>query len=199
MGERRSRRELLAAAGVAAIVSGCGTAAPPAGEPTKGRARSSGDRGIVAFALTLEYFEADFYERLVGERLLSGRDQELAKSLGENEAEHVDALETTLRKLGGKLPERPRPDYDRLFDGSPEEIVRRAAAIEDLGAAAYLGQAPLIQDKDVLAAALSIHAVEARHAAVLNLRVGQSFVPDGALAAPRERELVLENVAEFLR
>jgi len=198
MGERRSRRDLLAAAGAAALVAGCGTAAPPATEPRRRQDVATGDRDILAFALTLEYFEADFYERLVREKLLSGRDQELAKSLGENEAEHVDALETTLKKLGGKLPERPRPNFAKLLDGNPEAIVQRAAEIEDLGASAYLGQASRIQDKEILASALAIHAVEARHAAVLNLRVGQAFVPDGALAVPRERRDVLERVAGFL-
>jgi len=198
MGERRSRRDLLAAAGAAALVAGCGTAAPPATEPRRRQDVATGDRDILAFALTLEYFEADFYERLVREKLLSGRDQELAKSLGENEAEHVDALETTLKKAGGKLPDRPRPNFAKLLDGNPEKIIQRAAEIEDLGASAYLGQASRIQDKEILASALAIHAVEARHAAVLNLRVGQSFVPDGALASPRTRRDVLERVSGFL-
>ena len=198
MGEHRSRREVLAAAGVAALVTGCGTAAPPASEPRRRQNVATGDREIVAFALVLEYFEADFYDRLVDEKLLSGRDQELAKSLGENEAEHVEALEATLKKLGGKRPERPRPDFAKLLDGSPDAIVQRAAEIEDLGASAYLGQAARIQDKEILAAALAIHAVEARHAAVLNLRAGLAFVPDGALAAPRTREDVLERVSGFL-
>jgi hypothetical protein len=50
----------------------------------------------------------------------------------------------------------------------------------------------------VLASALAIHAIEARHAAVLNYLTGQPFVPDGALASPRDRETVLARVEEFL-
>ena len=47
-------------------------------------------------------------------------------------------------------------------------MLETAAAVENLGAAAYLGQARRIQTKEILAAALSIHTVEARHAAALN-------------------------------
>ena len=38
-------------------------------------------------------------------------------------------------------------------------------AFEDLAVAAYKGQAPLIKSDALLAAAVSIHSVEARHAA----------------------------------
>ena len=110
----------------------------------------------------------------------------------------MDALESTIRDLGGRPPEKPRPDFAKLLAGGPEAILARAADIEDLGAAAYLGQASRIQSEEVLAAALSIHAVEARHAAVLGRRVGRSFVPDGALASPMTSDEVLARASEFL-
>ena len=47
-------------------------------------------------------------------------------------------------------------------------MTKLAAAVENLGASAYLGQAPNIQSKEILAAALAIHTIEARHAATLN-------------------------------
>ena len=56
-------------------------------------------------------------------------------------------------------------------------MLRLAATIENGGAAAYLGQANRIRDKEVLAAALSIHSVEARHAATLNGLVGLPPTP----------------------
>ncbi|HEX2126802.1 MAG TPA: ferritin-like domain-containing protein, partial [Thermoleophilaceae bacterium] len=73
-----------------------------------------------------------------------------------------------------------------------------AAEVENLGAAAYLGQAPRIKSKDVLAAALSIHSVEARHAAALNRVVGKTIVPDGAFAKPASMDEVLPKVKPFL-
>ena len=77
----------------------------------------------------------------------------------------------------------------------------------DRGAAAYLAQAPKIKSTDVLAAALSIHSVEARHAAALNALVGRGFtgsnglegsIPDGAFGAPMEMDAVLKAVKPFL-
>ena len=55
-----------------------------------------------------------------------------------------------------------------------------------------------IESKEVLAAALAIHSVEARHAAALNKVVGKSIVPDGAFAKPASMAEVLPKVKPFL-
>ena len=52
-----------------------------------------------------------------------------------------------------------------------------AAALENTGVAAYAGAAPSIADPEVLAVALGIHSVEARHAAYLNTRLGELPAP----------------------
>ena len=52
---------------------------------------------------------------------------------------------------------------------SAAQVTKLAGVVENLGAAAYLGQAPSIKSKEILAAALAIHTIEARHAATLNL------------------------------
>jgi rubrerythrin len=78
------------------------------------------------------------------------------------------------------------------------KVLETAAAVENLGAAAYLGQAGRIRSKDLLAAALSIHSVEARHAAALNQVVGKTIVPDGAFAKPASMAEVLPLVKPFL-
>ena len=70
--------------------------------------------------------------------------------------------------------------------------------MENLGAAAYLGQAGRIQSKEVLAAALAFHSVRGRHAAALNSVVGKTIVPDGAFAKPASMEEVLPKVQPFL-
>lgn len=194
----RSRREVLAAAGAAVLVAGCGTKATPANEPKARVADSPGDREILAFALTLEYFESAFYKRLASERILKGDDQAMVKRIARNEAAHVDALEKMLERLGGEAPERPRPNFDLLLSGGSEAVLRRAADIENVGPAAYLGQAPMIQNERVLAAALSIHTIEARQAALLNRRVGRAFTPNGALAVPLNRNEVMAQVGRFL-
>ena len=67
-------------------------------------------------------------------------------------------------------------------------MAKLAATVENLGAAAYLGQAGNIQSKEILAAALAIHTVEARHAATLNTLLKLSPTPDGAFAKPMTHE-----------
>ena len=47
----------------------------------------------------------------------------------------------------------------------PKAFLKTAVAFEDLAVEAYKGQAPRLQSEQVLAAALGIHTVEARHAA----------------------------------
>jgi len=193
-----SRRNLLAGGAAALLVAGCGGEEDPGRPRDSGDATAPGDLSILEFALTLEYFEAAYYGRLVEERLLSGRDQEMIKRIAENEAAHVDLLEAAIEPLGGKAPERPKPNFAVLLDGGPEAILRKAADVESIGPAAYLGQASSIQDEGLLAAALSIHTIEARQAAALNFRVGRSFVPDGALGVPLTRDEVLARASEFM-
>jgi rubrerythrin len=154
-----------------------------------------GDLGIVGYALTLEYLETDFYKQAVASGKLKGKALALAKQFGEEEAQHVDALEGALKKAGGKLPAKPKGKFPLSSEAS---ILKLAAEVEDLGAAAYLGQAARIQDKEILAAALAIHAVEGRHAAVLNQALGKSPSPDGAFAAPADAKTVLAKVQPLI-
>jgi len=86
-------------------------------------------------------------------------------------------------------------------------VLKTAAIVENLGAAAYLGQAGKINSPDILAAALSIHSVEARHAAALNTLVDNGFkgsaaltgsLPDGAFAKPLPMNEVLKQAQPFL-
>jgi hypothetical protein len=108
---------------------------------------------------------------------------------------HVSALEAALKKAGGKLPAKPKGKFPL---DTQDGILKLAATVENLGAAAYLGQAGRIEDKEILAAALSIHSIEGRHAAVLNSVIGKSITPDGAFAAPVDAAEVLEKVKPFI-
>ena len=153
-----------------------------------------GDLGIVNYALTLEYLETAFYQDVIKSGLFKGDQATLLKQFGANEAAHVAALEATAKKLG-KPAKAPKTEFP-LEDA--ESVVALAATVENVGAAAYLGQAGLIESEEVLAAALSIHTVEARHAAVLNLLVGDPITPDGAFSVPMSAEEVLPAVQDFI-
>src|SRR3954453_10038172 len=154
-----------------------------------------GDLGILGYALTLEYLETQFYADAAKSGKLSGKTLDVAKEFGGEEAEHVKALEATIKKLGGKLPAKPKAKFPL---SSEKSILKLAATVENLGANAYLGQAGNIKNKEVLAAALSIHSVEARHAAVLNSVLGKDITPDGAFAKPAPAAEVLAPLKPFL-
>ena len=154
-----------------------------------------GDLGIVNYALTLEYLEAAFYAEVAKSGLFKGADLALIEEFGKNEAEHVTALTSTVKTLGGKPAPMPKTQFD-LTDAAT--VLQTAADVENLGAAAYLGQAAAIESPDVLAAALSIHTVEARHAAALNTLTDQPITPDGPFAAPADAQTVLDSVQPFI-
>lgn len=164
-------------------------AAAPAGDDVKG------DLDILNYALTLEYLETDFYDKVLDAGLFKGEQAELLKGFGESEQQHVDALKATIEKLGGTAVTAPATKFD-LTDA--KAVAELAAVVENLGAAAYLDQAPKIRNAEVLAAALSIHSVEARHAATLNTLIGRSITPDGAFGKPASMDKVLAAVKPFI-
>jgi rubrerythrin len=180
----------------------------PAAAATTPEADNAGDLKIVNYALTLEYLEATFYQPVLDSGVIKDKKiGELAKGLAQAEQEHVDALIATAKSLGGTPATKPRTKFEDTIAKGPETILMTAATVENLGAAAYLGQAGNIKSRDILAAALSIHSVEARHAAALNQLVGRGFggagglegsLPDGAFGKPMDMASVLKAVAPFI-
>ncbi|HEV2776541.1 MAG TPA: ferritin-like domain-containing protein [Solirubrobacteraceae bacterium] len=182
----------------------------PAAEDGKADAKdNTSDLEILNYALTLEFLEAEFYRGVIDSGIV--KDQKvvsLAKKFGSTEQEHVDALTATIEKLGGKPVAKPKTNFGPTLDKGLKAVLEAAADVENLGAAAYLGQAGSIKNKEVLAAALAIHSVEARHAAALNTLVGRGFgsgkgglkgaLPDGAFAKPMDMKAVLNAVQPFL-
>jgi rubrerythrin len=196
------------AGGLALLIAACGDdkpddatsgqGTPPSSDTTSGATSSpfgKGDLGIAGYALTLEYLEADFYSQAAGSGMLKGQALELGKEFGEQEQQHVDALEKLIKSMNGKLPAKPK---GRFPLDSQAAILDLAATVENLGASAYLGAAGLIESPDVLAAALSIHTVEARHASTLNQVLGKPNTPDGAFAKPTTMDEVLKTVKPFI-
>jgi rubrerythrin len=188
---------------LALVMAACGEddkeeSSAAASDGTKEKSGGGVDLEIVNYALTLEYLEADFYAAVIKAGVLSDKAvADAAKRIGDNEQEHVDALLATAKKLGEPVA-RPKTNFQAVLDGGEKMVLETAAEVENLGAAAYLGQAGRIQSKEILAAALAIHSVEARHAAALNKIVGKSIVPDGAFGKPASMEEVLPKVKPFL-
>jgi len=159
---------------------------------------SGGDEDILNYALTLEYLEAAFYEQALAEVPdLSGELTDLATEIGAHEAEHVDALTATIEDLGGKPVAAPGVDFGKAF-ADEAAFLELAQTFEDTGVSAYNGAAPMIESKDVLAAAGGIVQVEARHAAAIRLQRGESPSPE-AFDMELSMDEVLKAVQPFVQ
>ena len=199
---RYSRRTVLK--GGAAL--GVGAAAfSILGAPAFGAAASAGaapldsDLDILNYALVLEYLEAAAYKAVNDAGVLSGRAATYFRAFGQHEQAHVDALLATIPKLGGTPVARPAFNFSGVPTNAAE-IVKFFQMVESVGVSAYLGAAGAIKNFDVLEAALSIHAIEAEHAAALADLVSPGsdlFAPE-AFQTARTPEQVLQIVAPFL-
>jgi hypothetical protein len=201
-----SRRKFMALSGgsaaAAAFLAACGsdsgttttTSSMPAGA-SETEQFGKGDIGILNYALTLEYLETAFYADVVKSGLFKGADLETIRKFGEEEAEHVAALTAAVKQMGGKPAPEPKTEFPLK---SAKSVLELAGTVENLGAAAYLGQAGNITSPDVLASALAIHTVEGRHASALNTLLGLPITPDGAFAKPATAKVVLKSVEPFI-
>jgi hypothetical protein len=130
---------------------------------------------VLNFALTLEHLEAAFYRDGLAQFGVEGItalgfQQSVFDSLNEiaqHEVTHVDTLTQVITDLGGQPVAEAQYDFGYADAAG---FLATAQALEDTGVAAYQGAASsLIEEDELLTAALTIHAVEARHAAYLAL------------------------------
>ena len=139
---------------------------------------------VLNYALTLEHLEHAFYR--------DGLEQFSADDFGaagyaanvyewfgiirDQEMEHVNVITSVITDLGGE------PVAEGTYDFGYSDLagfVGVATALENTGVAAYQGAAQfLIEEDALLTAALTIHGVEARHAAYLNGLTGESPFPE---------------------
>ena len=150
---------------------------------TKNRSKKN-DVKILNYALTLEFLEAEFYKQANASGAL--KDQQVrtfAQITGQHEAEHVKALRAA---LGSKAVKKPSFDFgDTVTDEF--KFKQTAQVLEDTGVSAYAGQGPNIFQRPVVQAALSIHSVEARHAAWIRFINSDGGLVRGTGADPAPR------------
>ena len=161
-----------------------GLAAPALAKPSKKQ-----DVAILNYALTLEYLEAAFYVEAVSKGAISGDALSAATIVRDHEKAHVAFLKKALGRAGVK---KPKFDFKNTT-GDQATFLATAVALEDTGVAAYAGQGPRLLQKPVVKAALSIHSVEARHAAHFRSLAGMSFAPK-AFDKPKSMKQVLKVV-----
>jgi rubrerythrin len=185
--EARSRRDIMrrgAVGGAALLLGGkfagrrleAAAAAPPS---------QAQDVKIFNFALLLEYLQAAFYSDAVSRGGLRGEVRAFAETVSEHEREHVAYLE---KALGVKA--RPKPTFQfRDATKSQRSFMATAVLLENLGVAAYNGQAANLT-KPALAAAAEIVSVEGRHAAWISDLAGQDPAPRAADPGASAAEVV---------
>jgi hypothetical protein len=131
-------------------------------------AKTANDIAILRFDQVLEYLQAGLYTEV--ERLGALKPETLswARVVGAHERAHLRAIE---RLLGSKAVKNPGFDYGRVTSDE-QAFVKTAVAFEDLTAALLKWQAPRLDSRTIVAAAVSLHSVETRHAAWIRHIVG---------------------------
>ena len=144
-----------------AVIGGSAAAAALATPAVASQRNTSKDVAILRFDLTLEYLQAAMYSE--AERLgqVKPRTLDWARVVGANERGHVRAIRGLLGRDAVKSPRfnfRGVTEDDAVF-------TKTAVAFEDLTAALLKTQTTQVDSRGVLAALVSLHSVEARHAA----------------------------------
>src|SRR5690242_358848 len=118
-GSRRRFMKIVGTGGAGAfatLLAACGSSSKSSSTPTPPPTTTAskpagGDLGILNYALTLEYLETAFYKKVNDAKIFKGKPGELVKQFGDEEAQHVDALIATIKKLGGKPVAEPKSKF----------------------------------------------------------------------------------------
>ncbi|MFD2516212.1 ferritin-like domain-containing protein [Pontibacter locisalis] len=164
---------------------------------------------ILNYALTLEYLEYNFYNQALGNSALNlGDNREFFTEVRDNELAHVNFLQAAIRSLGGTPVDEPNFDFSANgafpdWNTNAQTFLTLSQAFEDTGVRAYKGQAAkLAGNPTILTAALQIHSVEARHAAIVRRIRGLSGWitggPEGEMI-PAAAEPVYQGEAEVVQ
>jgi len=144
---------------------------------------------VLNFALTLEYLEATYYEMgLKQDGLIPDKAKPVFQTISGHEDAHVDFLKDA---LGDKAVKKPKFDFTAGGAFMPFEDYAQfkllSQGFEDTGVRAYKGQVgELVDAQEILTAAITIHSVEARHAAIVRrLNDFQGWIPNSQPGVPK--------------
>ncbi|GAD99231.1 conserved hypothetical protein [Paecilomyces variotii No. 5] len=130
------------------------------------------DLDVLQFALTLEHLENVFYKSALqkfseADFLAAGVSAATFEQMlfvAHDEEAHVQFLQKSISDAGGQPVEAC--EYNFPFTDVPS-FVSLASVLEGVGVSAYLGGAPVISSKDILAAAGAILVAEGLHQSVI--------------------------------
>jgi len=181
-----------AALGVSAQAGGLGLRSASAQDSTPTDPPFADDIEVLNYALTLEHLEYAFYRDTVSQYTYGmdafGNDiGAWLSAVGDHEKAHVDTLTQVITDLGGTPVEEAKYDFGVTDAAS---ALATAAALENTGVSAYDGAGQYLTNLDLITAAGSIVAVEARHASYLNLITGAEPAPDAFEQAKTPDEIL---------
>ena len=156
---------------------------------------------VLNYALTLEHLEYSFYRDGIGLFAFGedGRGQSIdtnVAAIRDHEGAHVETLTSVITSQGGTPVEEATYDFGEAYTDA-QAFLTTAAALENTGVSAYDGAAQFLTDPELLTAAGSIVAVEARHASYLNLLTGELPFP-AAFETPLTMDEVLAIAGQFI-
>ena len=160
------------------------------------------DIDVLNYALTLENLEFAFYRDGLALGFDLGTDPfgvavaDRFAEIRDHEGAHVAALTQTITDLGGTPVTEQVYNFTDAY-ATAEAFFETAQALENTGVAAYDGAGAAISDPALLTVAGQIVAVEAEHAAYLNVLNGDPPAP-APFETPLSRDEVLEIAAPFL-
>ena len=155
---------------IGALVLGSGALLAELARPRPAEAAVSNDREILNFALVLEYLQASFYTEAERRKTLTkGKLATIPSRLGAVERAHVTAFK---RALGSVAVKRPAFDFAGTTEQSGPFLQHGRGARGSRGRRVQ-GSGAQIRITGYLAAAISIHSVEARHAAWMRYLLGR--------------------------
>ncbi len=185
----------------AKVVTGGAAALAAAGSPALAKLVAAqdfeSDLDVLNYALTLEHLEYAFYRDGLEDFTADDFEEGVYDNLilvRDHEGDHVDTLVSVITDLGGEPVEEG--EYDFGYEGA-DGFLMVAAALENTGVSAYDGAGASLESVDLLNAAGTIVAVEARHASYLNLVTGENPFPE-AFETPLSPDEVLEIAGDFI-
>ena len=181
-----------------------GPAATPEMQGSDLAADFENDLDVLNYALTLEHLENAFYRdglaSFTAEQFTTaGFDPAVVTNLatfGNQELAHVEALTGVIANLGGTPVQEAVYDFGDAFTDLTA-FLETAQALENTGVGAYDGAGAAISDPALLTTAGTIVAVEALHAAYLNVLNGDQPAPQ-PFEEPLSRDEVLEIASQFI-
>jgi hypothetical protein len=153
-------------------------------------AATANDVAILRFDLVLEYLQSGLYTEAERIGTLTPMTLSWARVVGAHERAHVRALKDL---LGPRTVPSPGFNYGSVTSDE-DAFIKTAVAFEDLTAALLKWQAPRLDSRSIVAAAVTLHSVETRHAAWIRYLNGLPPVT-GAFDKPASQQRMARLIA----